>query len=123
MQPQRLILLFGNLQPTLALSATSIAEASANNTTLGTASIVGSFSGTASWSITDATGTFQINSSTGVVTVLDNTDLVNATHPTIPVTISVSGVTPAPANLAVSIAVTTVVAGRAGAFYQLLFAA
>jgi hypothetical protein len=123
MQPQRLILLFGNLQPTIALSATSIAEASANNTTLGTASIVGSFSGTASWSITDATGTFQINSSTGVVTVLDNTDLVNATHPTIPVTISVSGVTPAPAALAVNINVTSVLSGFAGAFYQLLFAA
>src|SRR6185437_954178 len=89
----------------IALSSTSIPQGSANGTTLGTASIVGPSTGTPVWSLTDTTGTFQINSSTGVVTVLSNTDL--ASPGTIPISISVSGVTPAvgatPFNIAVTI--------------------
>lgn len=91
----------------IALSGSSIVENSANGTTLGTASISGASSGAPTWSLTDATGTFQINSSTGVVTVLSNTDLVHATHPTIPISISVSGVTPAPATVNINVNVTS----------------
>jgi hypothetical protein len=49
---------------------------------------------------------FGINSSTGVVTVANNTNLVNATHPTIPITISVSGTTPSvtPGNFTINVA-------------------
>jgi hypothetical protein len=92
---------------TVALSNTSIVEMSANGTFLGSASIVGSFTGTPAWSLTDALGVFQINSSTGVVTVLNNTNLVNATHPTIPITISAAGTTPSttPGNFNVSVTV------------------
>lgn len=76
----------------IALSNTSIPQGSANGTALGTASIVGPSTGTPAWSLTDVSGTFQINSATGAVTVLSNTDL--ASPGTIPITISVSGVTP-----------------------------
>lgn len=76
----------------IALSNASIPQGSADGTTLGTASIVGPHTGTPSWSLTDGTGTFEINSSTGVVTVLNNTDL--ASPGTIPISISVSGVSP-----------------------------
>jgi hypothetical protein len=85
----------GSLAPsgdTIALSATSIPQGSADGTTLGTASIVGPYTGTPVWSLTDVSGTFEINSSTGVVTVLNNTDL--ASPGTLPISISVSGVTP-----------------------------
>lgn len=78
--------------PTIVLSNTSIVAGSADGTTLGTVSISGTVTGTASWSLTDGTGTFQINSSTGIVTVLNNTDLTGGN--TIPIVINVSGVTP-----------------------------
>jgi hypothetical protein len=80
---------------------------SANGTFLGSASIVGSFTGTPSWSLTDALSVFQINSTTGVVTVANNTNLVNATHPTIPITISVSGTTPSvtPGNFTINVTI------------------
>lgn len=89
----------------IVLSGSSIVEGSADGTVLGTASISGPFTGTAAWSLSDPTGTFEINSSTGVVTVLSNTDLVHATHPFIPIAVSVSGVTPAvpAANVSVSV--------------------
>ena len=76
----------------IALSATSILAGSANGTTLGTASLVGPHTGTAVWAITDPSGTFTISSTTGVVTVLSNTALTVGN--TIPITISVSGVSP-----------------------------
>src|ERR1039457_1844161 len=84
---------FGGL--TIALSAATIAEGAANNTAVGTASLQGVSTGTPSWSITDASGTFQINSSTGAVTVLSNTDLNYANFQSFPVTISETGSTPA----------------------------
>jgi hypothetical protein len=90
----------------IVLSATTVPDGSANNTTVGTASIVSAFTGTAVWAIADADSTFKINSSTGVVQVLDNTDLVAATHPTITVTISVTGTTPSFPNLVQAITVT-----------------
>lgn len=96
----------------IALSATTIASGSANGTTLGTASLTGKFTGTATWAITDATGTFQINSSTGVVTVLSNTQLTAGN--TIPITISETGTTPLPKNKTFVINVTGT--GCAGQF-------
>ena len=87
----------------IVLSNATIAVASANGTVLGTAAIVGPHSGTATWALTDVSGTFQINSSTGVVTVLSNTDLASPT--TIPIVISVTGTTPLPAALHVTVAV------------------
>jgi hypothetical protein len=79
----------------IALSNTSILEMSSNGTTLGTASIAGgSTTGVPVWALTDPLGVFQINSSTGVVTVLSNVNLVFATHPIIPITISVTGTVP-----------------------------
>lgn len=77
----------------IQLSNTTIIAGSADSTVLGTASAPGT-TGTATWSLTDGTGTFQINSSTGVVTVLSNTDLTAGN--TIPIIISVTGLTPAP---------------------------
>ena len=59
----------------IALSATTILAGSANGTTLGTASLLGTHTGTPVWAISDPSGTFTINSSTGVVTVLSNTAL------------------------------------------------
>ncbi len=91
----------------IALSNTTIVEASPNGSTLGTASISGAFTGTASWSLIDALGVFQINASTGLVTVLDNTNLVFASHPTIPITISVSGTSPGVPTGAFTINVTS----------------
>lgn len=93
----------------IALSNASIVEGSANGSALGTAAVAGTFTGTPAWSLTDTTGTFQINSSTGVVTVLSNTDLVHATHPSIPISISVSGVTPAPPTANLNVTVTSAV--------------
>ena len=80
----------------IALSSTSILAGSVNGTVLGTASLLGTHTGTPVWAITDATGTFTINSSTGVVTVLSNTQLTPGN--TIPITISVSGVSPTVPN-------------------------
>ena len=79
---------------TISLSASQIVAGSSNGTTLGTLSIVGTVSGTASWSLTDASGTFQVNSSTGVITVLSNTDLTSGNN--IPITVSATGTTPSP---------------------------
>lgn len=87
----------------ILLSNTSISQGSANGTTLGAASISGAHTGTPTWSLTDGTGTFQINSSTGVVTVLSNTDL--ASPGTIAITISASGVSPAPPSAHFTISV------------------
>ena len=95
----------GNAAPAIVLSNTSIAQGSANGTTLGTASIAGHTTGTAAWSLTDGTGTFQINSATGVVTVLSNTDL--ASPGTISISISVSGLTPAVSTAHFTINVTS----------------
>jgi hypothetical protein len=93
---------------TIALSNTAIVEMSANGTFLGNATIVGSSTGTPAWSLVDALGVFQINSSTGAVTVLSNTNLVHATHPTIPISISVAGVTPPATTGNFTVNVTTV---------------
>lgn len=90
----------------IVLSANSVVENSVNGATVGTASISGSYTGTPSWSITDATGTFEIDASTGEVTVLDNTDLDHSLHQTIAITVSVSGTTPAVSDLNTSITVT-----------------
>lgn len=89
----------------IILSANSIPEGSANNTVVGTASLIGTYTGTPSWSISDVTGMLQINSSTGEYSILDNTDLVYATHPTIPFTISETGTTPAFAPLVTALSV------------------
>jgi hypothetical protein len=88
----------------ISLSNSSIPQGSANGTTLGTASIVGSYTGTPVWSLTDPSGTFQINSSTGVITVLSNTDL--ASPGSLPISISVSGVTPTVPTVPVNVTVT-----------------
>lgn len=89
----------------IALGSSSIPVGSANGTVLGTAFTYGA-TGTPTWSLTDATGTFQINSSTGVVSVLSNTDL--AAPGTIAITISVSGLTPVVASATFNISVTAV---------------
>lgn len=93
----------------IILSNRSIAENSANGSAVGTASLPASYTGVAVWAITDGTGTFQINSSTGVITVLSNTALNYEVNTSLPITISVSGVTPAAPNLNVSIIITNVI--------------
>src|SRR5690606_36876650 len=75
----------------------TIDEAASNDDPVGTLSVSGAYSGTPSFGITDASGTFQVDSETGEVTVLDNSAL--GTEPYFDVTFSVSGVTPAPENL------------------------
>jgi|SRR6185437_7883216 len=105
------------LGDSISLSNASVPQGSANGTAVGTASISGAFTGTPAWSLTDGSGTFQINSSTGAVTVLSNTDL--ASPGSIPISLSVSGVTPTvpPAN--VNIAVTP---SGGGSNFNALFA-
>ena len=93
----------------ILLSNSTIAENSANGTTLGTASVPATYSGAPVWSLTDVSGTFQINSSTGVITVLSNTALNYEVNTSLPITISVSGVTPAAPNDNVSVVITNVV--------------
>jgi hypothetical protein len=105
------VAVFGAIGTSISLSSSTIVEDSSDGAVLGTAAIVGAYTGTPSWSLVDGTGTFEINSSTGVVTVLSNTDLVHATHPTIPIAISVSGVTPALATSDVNVTVTPAAAG------------
>jgi hypothetical protein len=78
----------------IALSNTVIAAGSPNATVLGTASLLGLHTGTPVWAITDATGTFTISSTTGVVTVLSNVALTPGNS--IPIQISVTGVVPLP---------------------------
>ena len=87
----------------IALSATTILAGSANGTTLGTASLLGTHTGTPVWAISDPSGTFTINSSTGVVTVLNNTALTPGN--TLPITITVSGVAPSvpPGNFTINV--------------------
>lgn len=102
----------------IALSNYSVDQWAANGTAVATASVKGNYSGTPSWSITDASGAFQINSSTGAITVLDTTKI--ATPGTISITVSVSGTTPVVPDL---IAPITVNADYGGISYQLLFAA
>lgn len=93
----------------IVLSPATIPENSANTTTVGTASIVIPFTGTPVWSITDATGTFNIGSGTGIVKVLSNTQLNYESHTSLPVTIHVTGTTPTIPDLAVSIQITNVI--------------
>lgn len=100
--------------PTLAnfifLSATSINENSTVGTTLGTASISGSYTGTPTWSLTNsASGTFAIDSSTGAVTVANNTALDYETNMTLQITISVAGVSPAVSSQDVTVTVLNVI--------------
>jgi hypothetical protein len=93
----------------IVLTGNTVPENSANGTAAGTVSLRPGHTGTASWSITDATGTFQINSSTGAITVLSNTLLDYESHTSIPVTIAVSGVTPSVGNRATGIAISNVI--------------
>lgn len=98
------------LAPFIFLSATSINENSTVGTTLGTAAISGSYTGTPTWSLTNtASGTFAINSSTGAVTVASNTALDYETNMTLQITISVSGVTPTVSNQDVTVTVVNVI--------------
>ena len=90
----------------ITFSPNTIQQGQANGTTVGTARIVGPYTGTPVWSLTEPLGIFQINSSTGVVTVLDNTNMTVAAHPTVPITVSVAGVVPAVPNLVTVIKVT-----------------
>lgn len=93
----------------IILSNSTIAENSANGTTLGTASVPATYTGTPVWSLTDVSGTFQINSSTGVITVLSNTALNYEVNTSLPITIAVSGMTPSVPNYAVSVIITNVI--------------
>ncbi len=90
----------------ITFSPNTIQQGSANGTTVGTARIVGPYTGTPVWSLTEPLGIFQINSSTGVVTVLDNTNMTVAANPVVPITVSVTGVVPAVPNLFTVIKVT-----------------
>ena len=90
----------------------SIEENTANSTELGTVTISGTYTGTPSFSVTDASGVLAIDSGTGVVTVLDNTNLDFETFPTLDdVVFSVSGTTPAVPDRTIDILVTDVAEG------------
>jgi hypothetical protein len=106
------ILLFGNSDPIIRVSVTSIAENTPVLTVVGTATIRGKYTGTPNWSITDPEGTFSINSGTGIYSVADGTALDYESFPTLPgVTFSVSGVTPTVPDLVVEFTVTDVAEG------------
>jgi hypothetical protein len=89
----------------VTLAVTSIPMGSANGSVLGTPAIVTTVPlvGTPVWAVSDPSGTFQINASTGVVSVLNNATLGGLTP--IPITISVNGVAPAaqPGNFTITI--------------------
>jgi hypothetical protein len=102
----------GRLQKAhIILSAYSVQVHSANNSAVATASIKGNYTGTPTWSITDASGALQIDSSTGAITVLDVTKITYAKI--LPVTVAVSGTDPDPHDFIVNIEVTA-----AGIMYQ-----
>lgn len=93
-------------KPSIRLSASSAVDSASIGDAVGTASISGRTTGTASWSLTnDASGKYTINSSTGAVTVAGS-----LTAGTDTITIAVSGLTPSVASRSFSI---TVSAGAA----------
>jgi hypothetical protein len=75
-----------NLAPLTILNTTPIGV-----TTI-TATLVGAHTGTAVWEISDPSGTFTINSSTGVLSVANTSALTPGN--TLPVVITVTGVSP-----------------------------
>ena len=90
----------------IVLSSNTILEDSANGTIVGNLSLAGSFTGIPAWADIDPSGTFQVNVSSGQVTVLNNALLGDFyANPSFPVTFSVSGVVPsrAPAILTISV--------------------
>lgn len=90
-------------KPSIALSGTTAADSATVGTAVGTASIHGHATGTASWSLADnAGGKYAIDSSTGAVTVA-----ASLTAGTDSITIAVSGLTPAVANKIFGITVTS----------------
>lgn len=104
MRGSKFILLTGG-KPSIVLSASSAVDSATVGTAVGTASIRGRTTGTASYSLTnDASGKYAINSSTGAVTVAGA-----LTAGTDSITIAVSGLTPAVASRSFSITVTHVV--------------
>jgi hypothetical protein len=115
MKKSKFIILFGNSDPVIRLSATSVAENTPNTTTFGTASIRGKYTGTPSWTLTDASGTFAINSGTGVYRVLSNVELDYEINPSLPVTFSVADVTPTIPDRTVDITITNVLEVTLGA--------
>lgn len=98
----RRLILFGN-KPSIAISGSTVADSATVGTAVGTASIRGKVTGTASWSLTNsAGGKYAINSSTGAVTVA-----ASLTAGSDLITIAVSGLTPAVASKSFSITVTS----------------
>lgn len=80
--------------PHISFANSTIPDSSTVGTAVGTATIVGDYTGTPSWSLSDdADGKYAIDSSTGAVTVADT---LTAELDTI--IISVSGATPTIAN-------------------------
>jgi hypothetical protein len=93
----------GSYGPSISFPASTVQDNATVGTTVNTATIVGTTTGTPVWSLTNnAGGQFAINSSTGVVTVAGAlTDGVQV------IVIAVSGTTPVLAPLSVGINVTS----------------
>lgn len=88
----------------IAFSPISLTINSSAGTVVGTATIVGSYTGTPVWSLTASfSGTFAISSNTGVVTIASTTNLTVGSDP---ITIHSAGTTPSPNDATFSISVT-----------------
>lgn len=99
----------GSAEPAIQFSG-SISEDASVGDDVGTATVSGSVTGTAVWALDDdASGKYTIDSSTGLVEVADT-----LTAGTDSITISVSGLTPAPDPRAFNITVSAVGGGTAG---------
>lgn len=97
------IALLGVGQPSIALSASTVAENAAVGTTIGTLSLTGTYTGTPSYSLADdAGGKFSLTGDS--LKVASALDYETATSHLI--TVSVSGVTPAASNKNFTITVT-----------------
>lgn len=99
----------GNTAPTISFSASTMIATASVGDDVGTATISGSTTGTASWSLSDsAGGKYSINSSTGLVEVAGA-----LSAGTDSITIAVSGLTPSVTSRAFNITVVAAGAGEA----------
>lgn len=99
-----------NESPVISGSNTvAIDENTANGTSVYTATVADPESDAITWSLTDSSGIFAINSSTGEVTINDNSNLDYESLTTTTITLSADDLASTPDSLAVTVTVNDVV--------------
>lgn len=105
-QTLKVTLTDANESPSITSGNTvSIEENSANGTSLYTPTVTDPEGDTLTWALSDGSGIFAINSSTGEVTVNDNTNLDFETNTTVTITLSADDGTSSPDSLAVTVSI------------------